>query len=163
MSIQIFNNTLLKLICRQGTDAERKNITLESGELGYTTDTKRLYVGDGNVGGVLVGNIFKGSNPDITIFSPAEIGDLAFNDDAKVLYRLKQGEGSFLSDWEKIAQVGGINSNTAQAGGGSKIDNMVRVTSTEWSTLSSSADANTFYLISNNNYFLFENALLLDS
>lgn len=152
MAINITNNTLLKIIVRQGTDIERKNTLLNSGEIAYTTDTKRFFVGDGTVGGILVGNVFKGSGPDITIFSPAEIGDYAFNNDSKVLYRLQENDGSNMSDWEKVSSDGGIYSDTEKANGGIRIDNLVRVTTSEWSTLSSITDPNTHYLISNTNY-----------
>jgi hypothetical protein len=47
-SIEIYENTLLKLIVRQGPDSQRKQIILDAGELGYSTDTKRLYIGDGS-------------------------------------------------------------------------------------------------------------------
>lgn len=154
MAIQISDNTLLKIIARQGTDNERKNIILDSGEPGFTTDTERLFIGNGSdYGGVLVGNKFKGSNPDITIFSPAEIGDLAFNTDTNILYRLKENDGSNLSDWEEIGGYG-LKSDTIQGLGGVKINNLVRVTTSEWSTLSASNDANTFYIVSDSNYLI---------
>ena len=44
--IEILENTLLKLITRRGDDGDRKNVILSDGELGYTTDGKRLFVGD---------------------------------------------------------------------------------------------------------------------
>lgn len=154
MPISITNDTLLKLLARQGTDAERLNVLLNSGEFAFTTDTERLFIGNGaDNGGVLVGNKFKGSNPDITTFSPAEIGDLAYNSDARVLYRLKENEGSLLSDWEKIGGSG-LTSDINQSLGGVQIDNLVRVTSSEWSTLSASNDPNTFYIVSNVNYVI---------
>ena len=94
MAITITNDTLLKLLARQGTNAERLEVLLNSGEFAYTTDTERLFIGNGATnGGKLVGNVFKGSNPDITIFTPAEIGDQAYNNDARVLYRLKENDG----------------------------------------------------------------------
>lgn len=152
MAISITNDTLIQLIARQGTDAERLNVLPNSGEFAFTTDTERLFIGNGaDNGGVLVGNKFLGSNPDITIFSPAEIGDQVYNNDARVLYRLKENEGSLLSDWEKIGGAG-VTSDTTQSLGGDKIDNLVRVTTSEWSTLSASNDLNTFYIISNVNY-----------
>jgi hypothetical protein len=41
---------------RRGTDAQRLTVVLEQGEVAYTTDTKKLYVGDGTtLGGVLSG------------------------------------------------------------------------------------------------------------
>ena len=45
----------MALRLRRGTDAERQLITFAEGELVYTTDTKKLYVGDGEtLGGILV-------------------------------------------------------------------------------------------------------------
>lgn len=152
MAIQILNNTLIKLIARQGTDTERKNTLLNSGEFGFTTDTERLFIGNGaDNGGVLVGNKFKGSGPDITIFSPSEIGDTAYNTDTLILYRLKENDGTSLSDWEAIGGKG-MNSDITQAGGGTQISNLVRVTSSQWSVLSGSNDPNTHYIISDNNH-----------
>lgn len=46
----------MALQIRRGTNSERTAVTLSAGELGYTTDTKKLYVGDGTTaGGVEVG------------------------------------------------------------------------------------------------------------
>lgn len=46
----------MALKLRRGTDAERLIVTPLQGELIYTTDTKKLYVGDGaTIGGTLVG------------------------------------------------------------------------------------------------------------
>ena len=42
------NVTIVKLKVRRGSDAQRKAITLDQGELGYTLDTKRFYIGDGS-------------------------------------------------------------------------------------------------------------------
>ena len=76
MAIQILENTLLKLLVRRGTNEDRKQITLETGELGYATDTKRLYIGDGVTGGgVLVGNKWAGNAADLTTLAPVMTGD----------------------------------------------------------------------------------------
>ena len=147
MALQIANDTLIKLIVRQGTDNERQNIVLNSGEIGFTTDTERLFVGNGtDDGGILVGNKFKGSGPDITTFSPSEIGDMVYNTDTRTLYRLQTSDGSDPEDWENIGGRG-IKSDTTQAGGGTAIDNIVKVTSLEWSTLSATSDNGTHYII----------------
>ncbi len=106
-SIEIFENTLLKLIVRSGTDSDRKSIVLDSGELGYTTDTKRLYIGDGTtLGGILVGNTFNGSRVDITTGggNPA-LGDLAYDTDNKTLYRLLSSNYTNIASWEAIGGV----------------------------------------------------------
>jgi hypothetical protein len=113
-SIEIFENTLLKLIIRSGTDSDRKTIVLDSGELGYTTDTNRLYVGNGTTpGGILVGNVFNGSRADVTTGggNPA-IGDLAFDTDNKILYRLESSNFSNLSSWQAIGGVYSAGNNT---------------------------------------------------
>lgn len=42
---------------RRGLDSERRTISLESGEISYSTDIKRVFVGDGStLGGSVVGN-----------------------------------------------------------------------------------------------------------
>jgi len=152
MSIEISNNTLLKILFRQGTDNDRKNIVLNSGEPGFTTDTKRLFVGDGGTsGGILTGNKFLGSVSNITTLAPAEIGDFAFNIDNNVLYRLKTNSGSVLSDWEAVASKG-VTSDTTKSVIGNQIENVVRVNKTTWASLSTSRDPNSFYIVSDVNY-----------
>ncbi len=104
MSLEIYQNTLLKLIVRNGPDSDRLNVILTNAEIAYTTDTKRLYVGDGvTAGGILVGNEFAGSATNITTLSPAKIGDFAFDSDNNNLYRLESNDGSLQSDWQLIA------------------------------------------------------------
>ena len=98
--IEILENTLLKLLVRRGTDAERQLITLDVGELGYTTDGKRLFVGDGStVGGKVAGNVFLGSVVDHTAITEGTDGDFAFNTTNNTLYA-KNG-----SDWDRIATL----------------------------------------------------------
>ena len=50
----------MALRLRRGTDAQRGTITPAEGELIYTTDTKKIYAGDGSsVGGNIVSGINK--------------------------------------------------------------------------------------------------------
>lgn len=50
--------SIIKLKVRRGTDSQRQRIILEQGELGFTTDTQRLFVGNGILsGGVVAGNV----------------------------------------------------------------------------------------------------------
>jgi hypothetical protein len=105
--IELLQNTLLKLVVRSGTDSDRRSIVLDPGELGYTTDTKRLYAGDGTTaGGVLVGNVFNGSRTPVTTSpgTPA-IGDLAFDTSSKVLYKYNGGNPATIGSWEVIGGV----------------------------------------------------------
>ena len=85
--IEILENTLLKLLVRRGDDADRQNITLSEGELGYTTDSKRLYIGDGSTqGGLITGNKFLGSVADHTALVEGAVGDIAYNTTNNILY-----------------------------------------------------------------------------
>ena len=46
-----------KIKVRRGTDAQRKTVTFDEGELVYSVDKKRLYVGDDvTAGGIVVSN-----------------------------------------------------------------------------------------------------------
>jgi len=104
MAIEILENTLLKLLVRRGTNADRKEITLESGELGYTTDTKRLFVGDGTTaGGILAGNKYKGAAGNITTLAPVEQGDYVYDSDDNILYVCTSNDGSSQGDWLAVA------------------------------------------------------------
>ena len=102
--IEIFENTLLKLLVRRGSDLDRKQVTLSEGELGYTVDTKKLYIGDGQtIGGIPVaGSTFLGSVPDVTVFTSAVSGDLAYDNDDNIFYAFKGGNPANIANWENI-------------------------------------------------------------
>lgn len=105
-SIEIFENTLLQLITRQGTDNDRTEIVLKPGELGYTTDTKRLFVGDGSTfGGNVAGNKFKGYTTNLTSLGSGLIGDIAYKTDEKSIYAISSGDGTVITDWTKIGAM----------------------------------------------------------
>ena len=84
--IEILENTLLKLLVRRGSDVDRKCVVLSQGELGYTADTERLFVGDGiTYGGNVVGNlVYRTSNIGTLVTSVS--GDLAFDTSSNKLY-----------------------------------------------------------------------------
>lgn len=106
--MEIFNNTIFQLVVRQGPDTDRKQTLLKSGEFGYTTDTRRLYIGNGVLsGGDVVGNKFIGSAATITdtTLQTSVTGDLGFSTDTNKLYRLVSGSGASLSDWQVIGGV----------------------------------------------------------
>tara|TARA_R110002020_G_scaffold61238_5_gene164972 strand:- start:4669 stop:6309 length:1641 start_codon:yes stop_codon:yes gene_type:complete len=104
MGIEILENTLLQLLVRRGTDFDRQQITLNSGELGFTTDTKRLYVGDGTtVGGILVGNKYKGSETSLVTLAPVSIGDYAYDTDNNTFYVCVSGVGAEADNWQAVA------------------------------------------------------------
>lgn len=104
--IEIFDNTLLKLLVRRGSDADRQNIVLSQGEVGYTTDTNRLFVGDGiNKGGTVVGNKYAGSRTDVTTITNVVSGDYAFDSDSNQLYIYKGGSPENIGNWTSIGGV----------------------------------------------------------
>jgi len=104
MSIQILENTLLKLLVRRGTNFDRQQITLETGELGYSTDTKRLFIGDGTTkGGIIVGNKWAGEAADLTSLAPVASGDYAYDTDNRCFKILTKGTGSVAADWVTVA------------------------------------------------------------
>ena len=59
----------MALQLRRGTDAERKLATFSVGEIIYTTDTKKVFVGDGTtVGGKFVGGLAEAGLRAVTTF-----------------------------------------------------------------------------------------------
>lgn len=66
-SIEITDNTVVRALIRKGTNADRETITLASGELGFATDTGRVFIGNGTDQGgtadgdyLVVGNKYLG-------------------------------------------------------------------------------------------------------
>lgn len=104
MAIEILENTLLKLLVRRGTDSDRRQITLESGELGFTTDTERLYIGNSTTpGGIVAGNRYKGRAADLTSLAPVVTGDYAYETDTHSLRVCIAGTGAVETDWLTVA------------------------------------------------------------
>ena len=66
----------MALRLRRGTNAQRLGITFAEGELVYTTDTKKLYIGDGSVAG---GNLVSGMNNVVEDATPQLGGNLDLN------------------------------------------------------------------------------------
>ena len=105
MAIEILENTLLKLLVRRGTNYDRTNITLDSGELGYTTDTERLYIGNSTTkGGIIVGNKYKGSHATVTSLAPVVTGDYVFDTNSNQLKICVAGNGSNDADWLAVSR-----------------------------------------------------------
>lgn len=88
---------IVKLKIRRGSDATRKLVILEQGELGYTTDNKRLWVGDGlTQGGGIVGNVIH--TPSVRTSIPRAVrGDVVY--DRSLLYQLTGANYNTLTDW----------------------------------------------------------------
>jgi len=91
---------IVKLKLRRGTDSQRQLVILEQGELGYTTDTKRVWVGDGALsGGNIVGNIVHAPLNVVnkTGITNAVKGDLVL--EQGLLYQLSGTDYSQASSW----------------------------------------------------------------
>lgn len=91
-----------KIKARRGTDAQRKLIVLDQGELAYTLDTKRLFIGNGaSLGGDVVGNKIHPplSNTSSLTTLKAEVGDIvAVN---KIFYQLISPDYTNISNWRE--------------------------------------------------------------
>ena len=111
--IEIFENTLLKLLVRRGSDLDRQNIILSQGELGYTTDTKRLFVGDGQTaGGIITGNKYLGSSTDVTSFTNATQGDFALNTASNKFFIFNGGLSTDINNWLTVGGIYTSGNNT---------------------------------------------------
>ena len=97
--------TIIKLKIRRGTDAQRRTITLEQGELGYATDTRRVFVGDGvTKGGVPISVI---NHPpiqrpeDLTSQANAVLNDFIYA--GSYLYQLTAADFTDFNSWGRIS------------------------------------------------------------
>ncbi len=78
------NITIVKLKVRRGSDAQRKTIVLDQGEVGYTLDTNRLFIGDGStyggrsVGGKNIGPFAAASNLGPDSSPGMQVGDIGY-------------------------------------------------------------------------------------
>lgn len=122
-TITLSENTLLKLLIRRGSNEERKLVIPSKGELIYTVDSRRVFVGDGTtLGGYVVGNKFYGSGTDVinpTIPQTASItngfafyGDSYFNTANSSYYVLTGTNVSNLSSWQMVGNITTGNNTT---------------------------------------------------
>jgi len=99
--------TIVKLKIRRGSDAQRQGVILEQGELGYTTDTKRVFVGDGLLpGGTAVGNIayLPGTTPNYRLtLTSAVLGDIV--KDQNILYQLTSPDYTQTGSWTILSPI----------------------------------------------------------
>ena len=122
-SIEITDNTVIRSLIRKGSNSDREEITLASGELGFSTDTGRVFVGNGTDQGgtaegdyLVVGNKFLG---EVSSFGNANAlpGDLfKFNGN---LYARKTDYGGNAADSSGYNLIG----TSLSAGAGLKIAN----------------------------------------
>ena len=90
--VTINENTPFRFIMRKGTNLERLNCILAEGELAYTTDTKRLFVGDGTtMGGNPINNIvlYSGSLDSIPTSGLVK-GDIVYNNNSISVFNVNR-------------------------------------------------------------------------
>jgi len=98
------NIRIIKLKIRRGSDTERKQVVLEQAELGYTIDTRRLFIGDGvTLGGEAIGakvhSVLPSSNTR-NFVSTAYQNDVVYENN--FLYQLTGTDYSQLTAWSFI-------------------------------------------------------------
>ena len=100
--------SVVKLKVRRGTDAQRRTVTFDNGEIAYVTDAdaRRLFIGDGvTLGGVsttmkfFYGSLNSAVAGAATPFSKAQVGDLIFNTDDTQLYILSGNDVNGFPDF----------------------------------------------------------------
>jgi hypothetical protein len=101
-----------KILIRSGTTSDRETITLDSAELGYDTDLRRVYAGDGvSAGGNLVGNKLIGLfdlETQISSLSRAVSGDFVFDTGDSRLKALTGADYSEKDQWIVCSPTAGI-------------------------------------------------------
>ena len=84
--------SVVKVKVRRGSDTDRKQITLDVGEIGYVTDpaSRRLFVGDGSTrGGNPAGiKFYTGNLIDPINLLTTQIGDIVYSTTDNKLYSL---------------------------------------------------------------------------
>jgi hypothetical protein len=110
--------SVIKLKVRRGTDAQRKQITLDEGELGFVTDPgkQRLFVGDGRTAGGISASMkfYSGSITSTpSSFATAQPNDLIYNTGDSKLYILTGADFTAFSSYRYIGPaVDGITIQT---------------------------------------------------
>ena len=111
------NITIVKLKVRRGSDAQRRDIVLDQGEVGYTLDSKRLFVGDGSTyGGKVAGNVNVGPFNAAASLGPAvdespylQVGDIGYANSKLYILTGAAANGreytNALSGWGYIGNV----------------------------------------------------------
>lgn len=102
---------IVKLKLRRGTNAQRSLITLDQGEMGYTTDTKRVFVGDGSTtGGVIIGTRIFSPIASNKIGLAAHTGDVVC--EGNLMYQLTGTDSTQTSAWALISPI--VDNSTIQ-------------------------------------------------
>jgi microcystin-dependent protein len=107
-----------KIILRQGTEVERKQVTLDQGEPGFCSDSNRLYIGTGTGSGVPVGTnnlgftTFTGSNTNISTNLAPVSGDFVFDTSSNLMYMLTGTDYTNTSAFAPFGSQFTVDNNT---------------------------------------------------
>lgn len=111
-----------KILIRSGATSDRESITLQSAELGYDTDLRRVYAGDGvSAGGNLVGNKLIGLfdlDTEISSLSRAVSGDFVFDTGDSRLKALTGADYSEKDQWIILESLSTGTVTTVSPGAG---------------------------------------------
>jgi len=112
---------IAKIKLRRGTDAQRITVVLDQGEIAYSQDGQRLYVGNGvTLGGVHVSNKIHTPISSYNTLSAlnAEKNDVCYADGT--LYQLVGTDPTILGDWQSINSFN-VNDDTLTMTGSNTI------------------------------------------
>lgn len=121
-------NNITKILIRRGTNEQRKLVVFNVGEPAYTTDTQRLYIGDGaTVGGIplgvenfgvmpVLGGSYQGSGLSEYAYSTfalssIAVGDIVYDNQTTSLYTVTgTSDTPALSNFAQLKAITQINS-----------------------------------------------------
>ena len=109
--------SVVKLKVRRGKDGDRQQVILDQGELGFTTDSHRLFVGDGLTYGGLNASINFYQTTSFGALTYAQIGDIVFRTDTNTLYALTGRTTGNLPDYSnpsaylRLVSINNLNGN----------------------------------------------------
>jgi hypothetical protein len=136
-----------KIKVRRGTDAQRKTVIFDQGELAHTLDTKRLFIGDGvTIGGNVVGSKIHSITTNYYTLSTinAEVNDIV-NVNNK-FYQLTASNYSNINSWADVGTK--INSSILNYNSSNQLD--VNTNSISAKYLANSTITNGLSVINNN-------------
>lgn len=107
---------IVGFLARRGTNNERKQVMFEPGELVYTTDTKRVFIGDGEtVGGVPISN----SNSVLSTFpTTSAIGDFVYRPDLLRTYVATTSGFTYIGPYPDDLSIDFLDNKLQVASGG---------------------------------------------
>lgn len=103
--------SIVKIKVRRGLELERRQVILDVGELGFTTDSnsKRLFVGDGSTqGGISIASkvFYKADLSDISTYNFAQNGDILYDKTTKQLLVLDGLDETFNYNTASLNYIG---------------------------------------------------------